>query len=349
MERVFDVDLRAALDGMDRRRRRSKQREPGASDLGTCRRRVAYKLAGQPHDNFRSMAKAIQGTLLHRGALAALKTAHGGLTEVRVERPGVLKGSLDWLRFDPLGLPIVDDLKTTGKDNHDGAVRGPISRPHLWQFHAYADMLRKGEISPKEKRVPREPIDVVDIEVLYLCRDDGRCDARRIPFQQSVADEAFAWLAEIGERLVADGVKMVPRDLPGPADSVICRNCPFVRDCWKWDPETEKREPLELAGPEVEQWAHLYSEAQRAEALAAADKKLARAHLEGQPPAQWPSGWALKWNGGQPKWVEEPDTDALVKEFEAAGLMVPTRAVNKARAASISVLPPKPKKAGTTS
>lgn len=338
---VFDVDLRGVLDRMDARRRRSRQRGPGASDLGTCRRRVAYKLSGAPIDNPASKAKAIQGTLLHKVVLPALKTAHGGLIEVKVARPGVLTGSLDWLRRDPLGLWIVDDVKTTARDNHEHTIRAPITRPHLWQVHAYADMLRRGEIAPGEKRLPAEPVEVVDLEMLYLCRDDGRTAARRTPFVQAIADEAWAWLREVRDRLETDGLKQVPRDLPGPRESKICRGCPFARDCWKWDPDTDRREPLELADPEMEQWLARYHAAQRAEAAAAAEKKLARAHLEGHPPVKSAGGWILKWNGGVPRWEDEPDVDMLVEEFRQAGLPVPTRRVNRARPASISVLAPK--------
>ena len=339
---VFDVDLRAVLDAADGRRRRSRQKLPGASDLGLCRRRTGYKISGQPVDNPASKAKAIQGTLLHRGALAACKAAHGGLTEVRVELPGVLRGSLDWLRWDPLGLAIVDDLKTTGKDNHDQAVRGPITRNHSFQIMTYAHLVRLGLIA--DRRLPAEPIEVVDIEVLYLCRDDGRTDSKRVPYSQDIADEALAWLEEVRERVAVDGADRVPRDLPGPSESPVCRGCPFARACWKWNPETGEREPLELGDPEREEWAHKYNAAQRAEAAAAGDKKLARAHLDGQPAQVWDSGWTLKWNGGGPKWTEEPDLDAIRADYAAAGLSVPVRPVNKGKAPSISVLPPRPKK-----
>ena len=339
---VFDVDLRAVLDAADGRRRRSRQKLPGASDLGVCRRRMGYKMTGQKVDNPASKAKAIQGTLLHRGALAALKAAHGGLTEVRVEVPGVLRGALDWLRSDPLGLWIVDDLKTTGKDNHERAVRGPVSLPHLWQTMTYASLCRAGRIC--DRRLPADPIEVVDIEILYLCRDDGRTDSRRVPYDQDTADEAWAWLEEVTERVATDGVQRVPRDLPGPEVSPICRGCPFARDCWKWDPATGEREPLELGDPELEQWAHDYHAAQRAESKAGDDKKLARAHLHGQPAQKWTSGWQLGWNGGGEKWVDEPDFEAIEAEYAAAGLQVPTRRVNRGKSAAISVLPPRPKK-----
>lgn len=338
---VFDVDLRAVLDGMDSRRRRSRQRAPGASDVGTCRRRVAYKLAGQPVDNRGDKRKAIQGTLLHRGVLAACKTAHGGYTEVRVDRPGVIRGSADWLRQDPLGLWLVDDVKTVGRDNYESTVRGPVSRPHLWQVHIYADLIRRGEYAATERRLA-DPLDVVDLELLYLCRDDGRTDSKRIPFQQDVADEAFAWVEEVRLRTEVDGAAGVPRDLPGPWSSVICRNCPFVRACWKWNPETDEREPLELAPPDLEEWVRRYNAAARAESAAKDEKALARAHLDGQPAMRWPSGWELKWTGGGEKWVEVPDTDALVQEFTDVGLPVPTLTVNKTRPPAISVLPPRP-------
>lgn len=346
VEHVFDVDLRAVLDRMDARRRRSRQRGPGASDLGTCRRRVAYKIAGTRPDNpVASKRKAIQGTLLHKPVLAALRAAHGGITEVRLSRPGVIRGSADWLRYDPLGLPILDDLKTVGADIYEHTVRGPIATPHLWQIHVYADMLRAGEII--DHRLPHTPVEVVEVEVLYLCRDDGRTDARRVPYRPEVAREALTWLAEVTAQVDRDGgPSKVPRDLPGPDRSAICRGCPFAVGCWNWHPEDDTRDPIDLTVPEAESWAIRYRKAQAIEAAAGRRKALARAHLDGLPPQRWRSGWELRWTGGKPSVESVPDLEAIAEDYDAMGVEMPYRTIRKVSPRSISVLPPKPAEAG---
>ena len=336
---VFDVNLRKVLDDMDRRRRRSRQKLPGPSDIGLCRRRTAYKIVGQPPDNPASKAKAIQGTLLHPPVLAALRAAHGGLSEVRVGRPGVIEGSADLLRHDPLDMAIVGDLKTCGKDTYDDVIRRPLRLEQEFQIMLYADMMRRGEIT--DKRLPAEPIDVVEIEVYHLCRDDGRSWTRKLPFDQARADEAWAWLEEVHERIELDGIDQVPRDLPGPDVSAVCAGCPFARDCWRWDPATQTRQAVDLSDPAKEEWAVKYDTARTAETAAKKAKALARAHLHGQPAQTWASGWQLDWTGGGTKWIEEPDSDAMATEFVAAGLPVPTRLVETGRAPAIAVRPPK--------
>lgn len=339
---VFDVDLRGVLKAWDQRRARSRQKRPGPSSVGSCRRRFAYIITGQKRDNFSDPAKAIQGTLLHRGVLSALKTAHGGFTEVRLDGLG-LQGSCDWLRWDPLSLPIVDDLKTVGTNIYDDKVRKPLSQEHMFQLHLYAAMLRAGLISPREKRLPAEPIEIVDIELITLNRDDGRAHTRRIDYDQNVTDHALSWISEVEERVEVDGVGLVPRDYPGPDSSVICSNCPFLNACWGPQDERGERAPLELADAEMEDWLREYDRGKSIEAEGKRLKELARGHLAGQPPMRAESGWELAWTGGKEKWVAEPDLVAMAELIESAGLEVPMHHVNKARAAAISVKPPKRK------
>jgi hypothetical protein len=339
---VFEVDVRDVLRKWDMRRARSKQKKIGPSSLGGCRRRAAYMITRQPRDNFTDPAKAIQGTLFHRGILPALRTAHGGVIEVKLENDRV-QGACDWLRFDPLGFAICDDVKTVGKDVFDLRVRYPLSNEWLFQLHTYADMLRHGQFSAKEKRLPHEPVDVVDIEVLLICRDDGRAATRKIPFRQSIADEAWAWLTEVEDRVAADGVALVPRDHPGPDQSPICSNCPFLNACWGERDTDGERAPLVLSDAEFEKWLAEYEEARLEEKAAADRKKLARAHLDGQDPVAFASGWELTWTGGKVTESLQPDEDAMAELLEAAGLPVPLKRVSKSSARSIKVKPPKRK------
>lgn len=337
---TFEVDLEAVLSAWDSRRARSKQKKPGPSSLGTCRRRMAYQIVRQRPDNGGDKKKAIQGTLLHRGVLAALKTAHGGLTEVKLEDERV-RGSCDWLRYDPLGLAIVSDVKTVGKDVYEPRIRGDISKPHLWQTMTYGDLLRRGAIAANEKRIAAEPVDVVDVEIITLCRDDGRSESRRIPFQQDVADEAWAWLTEVEDRVAVDGVNLVPRDEAGPDNSYICPSCPFLNACWGEQDNEGRRRPLLLPSDELRDHLVAYEEARLVEKEAAARKKLARAHLDGQDPQKTSDGWSLGWTGGKVTTSEVVDVEGLVGLVESAGLAVPMRTIEKVGPVSIAVKPPK--------
>lgn len=340
---TFEVDLNALLNAADSRRTRSRQVKIGPSDLGTCRRRTAYKLARQKADNFPDKGKAIMGTLLHKGGLAAAKATHGGFTEVRVEDE-IVRGSADWLRWDPIGLPICSDLKTKGKDTYDLVIRRDISIPHAWQINTYADLMRRGKWARVEKRFGQgEGVDVVEIEVMYLCRDDGRSHTRRVEFDQAIADEARAWAVEVADRLERDGIKRVPRDQPGPdmPGGVICRNCPFVNACWgPQDPVTLEREALDIPDHEMLEWMEIYDRERSIESEAKKRKEIARGHLNAQTPVTI-EGWSLGWTGGKVTTITEPDTDAAIDLIERAGLAVPMRTYAKISSKSIQVKPPK--------
>src|ERR671927_984190 len=86
----------AAVRDLDSRRARSRQRMIGASELGECRRRAAYRIARRRPTNTRTGLQAFLGTELHRGVLRALRRQYGGLTEGGVKGDPV-KGRCDWL------------------------------------------------------------------------------------------------------------------------------------------------------------------------------------------------------------------------------------------------------------
>ena len=336
---VFDVDVNKVLNDWDRRRMRSRQVKTGASELGTCRRRLAYRLARQKPDNFTDKGQAIMGTIAHVGILAALRKAHGGTTEVKLEDDDV-RGSADWLRFDPLGLAICSDVKTKGS-TYEQSIRQPITRPHLWQLSKYADLLRRGCYQKRERRL-REPVDVVDIEVLTINRENGRSHSRRLPFDQAIADEATAWQQEVKDRLERDGINRVPRDQAGPDSGAnICANCPFLNACWGPQDSDGVRPALDLPRDDLREHLIGYEEHRLVESEAKKRKELHRAHLNGQDPFKLSDGWELAWKGGKVTTVTEPDIDAVLEIVERAGLVIPMRTVDKVGTRSISVKPPK--------
>src|SRR5919205_255620 len=115
-ERRAAPSLAAAVRDLDRRRARSRQRMIGASELGECRRRAAYRVARRRPTNTRTGLQAFMGTELHRGVLRALRRQYGGLTEVGLKGEQV-RGRCDWWH-----TPVVEDLKTTSRFGFERAV-----------------------------------------------------------------------------------------------------------------------------------------------------------------------------------------------------------------------------------
>jgi hypothetical protein len=342
---VYRIDLRKTLDLADARRRRSRQKLPGASEIGQCRRRTAYRLVGQPVDNPTSKAKAIEGTIKHKVLLPLLRQEHGGQIEVRLlDEERHLESALDHIRQNPLGMWIVSDLKTYGRDVYEHRVQQPVRTHVLYQLHLYGDMVRRGKIHPKEKRFPHEPLNIEILELVERCRDDGRSNTRILPYDQAIADEAWAWYADVRERVATDGTAAyVPRDLPGPDKDAVCRGCPFAGACWGWNPQEETRQPLDLNQTELLEHLQEYKRWQEVEADAKKRKERARAHLDGQP-EQTVDGWKLKWNGGRETYEEVFDEDTAREKFDAAGIPIPMKSVTKKTRVNISVSRPARKK-----
>src|SRR3954453_15755496 len=84
-ERRAAPSLAAAVRDLDARRARSRQRMIGASEIGECKRRAAYRIARSKPTNVSTGLQAALGTMIHKGALAAMKKQYGGITEVRVK------------------------------------------------------------------------------------------------------------------------------------------------------------------------------------------------------------------------------------------------------------------------
>jgi hypothetical protein len=148
----------------DQRRPRSMQRTIGMSEVGGCRRRAGYRLAGTEPTNQSGSVQAVMGTAvhsaveqIHREMQAAGLIPADDLVEHEVRFAGVL-GHLD--RYIAADAELRDTKTTSDRWLQHIRVHG-ASRDHLWQTHLYgAALVAEG------KPVRRIVID-------YLARDTG--------------------------------------------------------------------------------------------------------------------------------------------------------------------------------
>src|ERR671933_778470 len=208
-ERRAAPSLAAAVRDLDSRRARSRQRMIGASELGECRRRAAYRVARRRPTNTSTGLQAFLGTELHRGVLRALRRQYGGLTEVGL-RGEEVKGRCDWWHAG-----VVEDLKTTSRFGFERVLN---------------------------RRLPDGVgQDVEGLRLRYLSRDSGEDVVFEAEHDPALAAEAVLWLTDVYATVEAEGVDAVPRDGFGPGVDTMCDWCPFLDLCWgpPVDPETE--------------------------------------------------------------------------------------------------------------
>lgn len=223
----------------DRTRPRSRQRELGWSEVGGCRRRAGYRLAGTEPTNPGGSVQAVLGTAIHDAVQQRLNETAGpdDLVEHAVEFAGI-PGHLDRYEAD---TETLIDVKTTSSRWLDHIkVHGP-DRSHLWQINGYAAAL----ISQKGMRVRVRRI-VID----YIARDTGelyRWEGKPDPHQ---VREALAWLATVRD---AD-LEMLPRDYA--PDGPFCQHCPFLDACWDGAViDRDRRSVLFVEDPDARAWA----------------------------------------------------------------------------------------------
>lgn len=231
----------------DRTRPRSRQRELGWSEVGGCKRRAGYRLAGTEPSNAGGSVQAVLGTAIHDAVQQRLNetAAPGDLVEYEVVFANVV-GHLD--RYEAHDETLVDVKTTTDRWLQHIEVHGP-DRDHLWQVNGYAAaLIRKGI------KVRRWVID-------YIARDTGRlhrCDGVPDPHQVKAA---LAWLAEVRD---AD-LEMLSRQYA--PDGPFCRHCPFLDICWEGAvPDRDRRSVLFVENPDLQEWARKLWQAKEDEA-----------------------------------------------------------------------------------
>lgn len=246
----------ALLLAADRERPRSLQRGIGISDLGSCRRRTGYKLAGTAPVNTTGSVQAVIGSAVHDAVARALtdRAEPGDLVEQEVTLAGIV-GHLD--RYESKTRCVVDVKTTSTRWLEHIHLHGP-EHSHLWQVSCYAAALAlKG--TPVER-----------IRIDYLCRDTGEeyqwPDEVGAVFTTRHVRDAFEWLSEVRSAVDSGSVDWLPRDYE--PDSVFCQGCPFGGPdggiCWDgYVGERDMRSVLYVEDPDAARWAEELWQARR--------------------------------------------------------------------------------------
>lgn len=302
----------------DRRRPRSLQREFGMSELGDCRRRAGYRLAGVAPTNTGGSVQAVMGTGLHANVADVLHElqAEGvipadALVEHEVSFAGIL-GHLD-LFIEP---ELTDTKTTSSRWLEKLKVNGP-SRAHLWQTHGYAAAL-----IAEGRKVRRINID-------YIARDTGEEWRWSGPFDARHVRDALAWVAEVrGTEL-----EFLARD--HAPDGPFCQHCPFFDACW--DGGYANRDPrsvLYAEDPDAAAWVERLADARARKKQAEADEATAKGALDALRPNEDESATvvipgldtALRWSVSTPKRL---DTAQVRRDYAKAGRPVPEKPASK--------------------
>lgn len=301
----------------DQRRPRSKQTEFGMSELGGCRRRAGYRLAGVEPTNAGGSVQAVMGTAIHaavESVFAEMQTAGlipaDDLVEHEVRFAGIL-GHLD--RYEAATGDLID-VKTTS-DRWLAKLRagGDPPQSHLWQVHGYAAAL-----IAEGRPVKRLVID-------YLARDSGEEWRWTGKFNPAIVKEALTWVKTVRET----ELKFLPRD--HQPDSAWCEHCPFFDTCWDGGvPGRDPRSVLYAEDPDATRWADQLEGARKAKAAAEALEKEAKGALDAVRPNQ--AGTELVdvgYPGGVLRFTvvtsERLDSDAVKREYKKAGALPPTK------------------------
>lgn len=200
------MDKQILIDALlkaDDNRDRSKQKAIGVSQLGGCRRQVWLKLQESPETNPTKRLASIMGTAIHAHIEQALQES-GYLLEHRIEaKDGLPPATIDC--YDP-NSGTVTDFKTITKKNVDYFV----SKQKRFQVHTYGYLLA------------RDGFKVARVQLIGIPRDGNEADVIEWsePYDESVALEALAWLADVESRTEAPA--------PERDAATFCKDyCPF--------------------------------------------------------------------------------------------------------------------------
>lgn len=304
----------------DQRRPRSQQAEIGMSEIGGCRRRAGYRMAGTAPTNASGSVQAVMGTAVH----AAVESVHRemqaaglipaeDLVEHEVRFAGVL-GHLD--RYIAEDAELRDTKTTSDRWLQHIKVHG-ADRAHIWQTHLYgAALVAQGH-----------PVRRIVID--YLARDTGNDHQESFAFNPGIVAEALDWLQTIRET----PLDYLARDYA--PESAFCEHCPFRDECWSGGVAgRDERSVLYVQHPDAAKWAEQLWTAR--ETIAAA-KKLedeAKGALDALRPIDSRGSQVvdvgyrlpLKWTVTEPQRL---DTDAVKAEYAKTGAKPPMKTGGK--------------------
>lgn len=247
----------------DRRRPRSQQKELGMSELGGCRRRAGYVIAGTEPTNPGGSVQAAMGSAIHDAVANILAELGVAESEQEVQFGG-LKGHYDRIEDD-----CAIDVKTTSSRWLEHLkLHGP-PYANVWQVSCYAAALVY-----KKHTIRRIRID-------YLARDTGEEWSWSDRFDPRHVRDALYWLKQVRET----PLEMLPRDYE--PDSGFCRGCKFLQVCWEG--AVPNRSPLSVLfveDPDAEKWAGQLWESRAAEKTAKKASKQALGALDALRPPE---------------------------------------------------------------
>lgn len=181
------TELITALRDKDAGKARSKQTQVGPSELGSCSRKVWYRLQGTEPTNHNDLKlAAIMGTAIHTEIEAALrkKDPEGKryILESEVEYGG-MKAHVDC--YLPEEQMIVDWKTVKSK-----TLSYFPSKQQRWQVQVYGYLMTHGAKRP-----------VKTVALVALSRDGDERDVimHEEPYDESIALEALSWLEAIRE------------------------------------------------------------------------------------------------------------------------------------------------------
>lgn len=306
----------------DQRRPRSMQRELGMSELGGCRRRAGYRLAGTEPTDAGGSLQAVMGTAIHaavegvyREMQAAGLIPADDLVEHEVHFAGIT-GHLD--RYEAATATLIDVKTTSSNWLEHVTLHGP-SQSHLWQVNLYAAALA------------REGRPVRSLVIDYVARDTGDSYRWQGRFDPQAVRDALDWLKAVRW----SELDMLGRD--HKPSSTFCRNCPFRSVCW--DGAVEGRDELSVLyreDPDAAKWAQKLAEARADERDAKARADEAKGALDALRPNDYGKsdpldvGWDknLVWSVTSREGI---DLDAVRAEYAAAGSTPPTKVSQSTR------------------
>lgn len=253
----------------DWKRPRSQQLGMGVSDLGGCRRRAGYKLAGYKPAKPSGSIQAVIGTSIHDKIDAELTAMRdqGIIPTDSVINEAVYFGGL-------VGHPdlyvrgVLRDIKTLGYSTQlaNAKLYGP-KKQHLWQVMVYAAACI----------IAGRPVHTVQID--YLVRDSGESWIWEGPFDYEQVREAMQWLESVRET----PLEFLARDFA--PDSATCKGCPFFGACWSGHVmDRDERSVLLVTDDDAIQWAVRLEVARERIKNAKEEEALAKGVLDGLRP-----------------------------------------------------------------
>jgi len=272
-----------ALIKTDDDRSRSKQTAIGVSQLGGCRRKVWHQIQSHEGKNPTLRLASIMGTAIHEAIENSLSNHVTALYEHRVEIEGYPPATIDF--YDP-ETKAVWDWKTITLKN----VPYFQSQQKKWQVMVYAYLLTL------------DGFEVETVNLLGIPRDGNENDliAWSMPYDESVALEALAWLKDLESRTEAPAPEM---------SGVFCQSyCPFFGDLCGGIPKGYEGEPIAdaLATQAAADYIRINEEIKELEKL----KDAAKAQLEGVEGITF-DGVKISWSSLKGR--ETPDTTEIEK------------------------------------